>query len=497
MKWEYAGIEKIAIPVSESELSPEMVQKYLSSVIRRHKDNAAKIKHYRDYVNGVKQAIDDKRRDYNDDALHNNVVKQNHAHNIVAFKEGLLLGDRREFSAKCDDCGRELVYLSGYLSDVSFYGEDLKVKEDIYTCGVGISYIFPRADIIVTEDGINRFKTAAEGYDVESESPFIFKRLDPAYNAVVYTNEIGTVGRGDLFCFNISKKDNGYGVEEDVITVYTRTFSAKYNSRFEFIPGSRKDMPVGYSMIPMVEHSINESRHGPVEIVETVLDGVNTILSSCVDNIVDTVNQIFVFLGCDPKSIDVKKMYKDGGVALPPSNGVQTPDVKTLEVGIRYDTVHIIAHDLIIQAYDIVGVPTSTGMAGGGNNQAAYVGGGWTKALSIIKRDVMALETSDREEIRRMIAACKLNPDARVKSIHASQVDIKYNVKISDNVLSYTQALQNLVDVKMPYEHILTAIPLWGDSTTVAMDWRDNVERELKKEQAQATLSESSGAIVE
>lgn len=496
MKWECAGIEKIKIPVSASELTESIVRKYLPTVMRRHMQNAEKIKHYRDYVSGRRQAIDGKLRDYNDDEAHNNIVKQNHAHDIVSFKEGLLLGDRREFSANGDEHGRELVYLCRYLFDVSFYGEDLKVKEDIYSCGVGISYVFPRQDIIKKSGGVYRFKTSVEGYDIENESPFVYKRLDPAENAVVYTSEIGEMGRGDLFSLNISKVETGYGSYETVVTVYTRDFSAKYNGRYELIKGTYRKMPEGYHFVPMVEHAINEGRIGPIEIVETVLDGVNTILSSCVDNIVDTVNQIFVFLGCDPKSVDVKRMYRDGGVALPPSNGVQTPDVKTLEVGIQYDTVHIIAQDLILQAYDIVGVPTSTGIAGGGNNQAAYIGGGWTKALSVIKRDVMALEPSDREELKRMLAACRINPESRVGSIPASQIEIKYNVKITDNILAYTQALQNLVDVKMPYEHILKAIPLWGDSTTVAMDWRENVERELQMERKQAATSDDGEATV-
>ena len=490
MYFDFAGIQKIKIPISQNEVTIDVVKKYLPEILKKHDQNAQKIKHFRDYTDGVKMGIDYKSRKYNSIDGGNNIIKQNHAYYMVSFKEGFLLGDKREFAQKNDSKSDDLIYFDRYLSDVSFFGKDVEIKHDIYSCGVGISFVYPRLDILKNENNVYSFKDEFDGYDVQNDSPFVYERLDPVYNGVVYTSNVGSIGVGDLFCFNIAFEEDKFDQKKKVITVYTKDFTAKFDYQGKVI-GTPNQMPTSYKMLPMVEHSINNSRMGIVEVNETLLDGINTLVSNCVDNVVDVVNQIFVFLGCDADSDVIKKMYEDGGVSIPPANGVQTPDVKTLHVGLDYSDVNVVIQELLTQCYDIVGIPLSAGISGSGNNQAAYIGGGWTNALSVIKRDVLSLEQSDRELLKRMIAICKLNPNTMIREITANQIEIKYNVKITDNVLSYTQALQNLVDSKMPLEHILKAIPLWGDTKTVAKDWQMRIEEIEKKEAAKLLMEKN------
>lgn len=477
MNFDFSGIKKIKIPLLEEEINIESIKKYLPEVLRVHFENEKKIDHYFDYVDGHGQAINQKTRDFLN-GTHNNKIEQNHAYYMVSFKEGFLLGDRREFAQKDDSESDDLIYFDRYLSDVSFFSKDVDIKHDIYTCGIGASFIYPRTDIIKGK----RFKTKDEGYDLENESPFVYERVDPRYNAVVYTSKIGVHGLGDLFCFNISEEKDELGIKKRTITVYTRKFTAFFDgTNYEQIK-EPVETPSEYKMLPIVEHSINNSRIGILEINESLLDGINTLVSNCVDNVVDVVNRIIVFLGCTAGDVKIEDIFEKGMLTIPPANGVQTPDVKTLDVKLSYTDVIVLIQELIARCHDIVGIPITSGSSSGGNNQAAYVGGGWTNALSIIKRDVLALEVSDRELLKRMIAVCKLNPNSKVL-ISANQIEIKYNVKISDNVLSYTQALQNLVDANMPFEHILKAIPLWGDTKAVAKDWREKVEETLRREQ--------------
>ena len=115
--------------------------------------------------------------------------------------------------------------------------------------------------------------------------------------------------------------------------------------------------------------------------------------------------------------------------------------------------------------------------------------------MTVIKRDIRALESSDRELLKKMLAICKLNPDNKLKNIHANQIDIKYNIKITDDVFSYSQALQNLFDCDVPLEHILSAIPLCGDIKTVAADWGRNIEKAKEEEKENANLESNDNQI--
>lgn len=481
-----AGIPKIKLPLSEEELTADLIGKWLPSVLAQQKKNAKKIEHFLDYVNGIGLPIESKERKFEEAREHNNKIKQNHAYAIVAFKEGFLLGDKRELAQKDDADLDDLIYLDRYLTDVSFYSKDLEVKHNVYASGIGTSFIYPRTDIIVRDVNGSRFKRVEEGYDVDSESPFVYECVDSRYNAVVYTSKIGARGAGDLFCFNISYRyRDGISISEEVVTVYTRRFTAQYGSDGKQI-GEVIPAPDGLSMLPMVEHSVNSGRIGCVEIIETSLDAVNTIISNCVDNVVDRVNQILVFLGCEAEAIDVQEAYENGALCIPQSGTGQNPGVDKITLDMNYADIITLAHEILVRSYDVVGVPLSGSTTGNGNNQAAYIGGGWTNAMIAIKRDVCALEQSDMELIKRMLAICRLNGANKVRNITASQIDNKYNVKITDNILSYSQALQNFVDAGMPYEHILKAVPLWSDTKTVAKDWRDNAEKIKRETEASA-----------
>ena len=69
----------------------------------------------------------------------------------MSFKEGYLLGDKREFSQKSDVQTDDLIYLERYLCDSDFYSQDLIIKHNVYATGIATSFIQPRTDIIKKE----------------------------------------------------------------------------------------------------------------------------------------------------------------------------------------------------------------------------------------------------------------------------------------------------------------------------------------------------------
>lgn len=494
-----AGLIKIKIPYKAEEITTQVVSKVLPNVLQLHEKNAQKIDKYLKIVDGTEQDIDKKQRKYESRQEHNNKIKDNHAYAVVNFKEGFLLGEKREFTQKSDTNSNDLKYLDRYLTDVSFYGEDVKVKHNIYATGLGIDFVQPRTDIFKVIDGNaskQRYKTKDEGYDIETDSPFVYQSLDCRNNGIVYTSYIGVKGLGDLFNFSLVEELTNNGTTEIVVIVYTREWTAKFKTDGTLIANSLLPTPPSYKELPMTPHTINEAQEGIVEVIIDPLNALNTIMSNCVDNIVDKVNSVIVFKGVDFDEEDntkvannISKMLESGAVVVA-NNQLQQADVTTLSVNLGLSEATVSYEEILSKAYDKVGVPLASGSvtSGGDTGQARLLGSGWTNAYSIIKRDIMFMEQGDREVLRKMLVICKANTNSKINDINANQIDIKYSVNLSDNLLMKTQSMQNLYSINVPKAHILKAANIWSDTKTVAEDW-ENADKEAKSQSQETNNS--------
>jgi hypothetical protein len=113
------------------------------------------------------------------------------------------------------------------------------------------------------------------------------------------------------------------------------------------------------------------------------------------------------------------------------------------------------------------------------------LGGGWTNAYTVTNRDILSFEKADRELLKRMIAICKINPNNPVNEVNANQVEIKYNINMSDNLLVKTQSMQTLYGMHFPLEDILRAVPVVSDIKTVSKRWEEESNK-AKTEEAKA-----------
>lgn len=488
-----AGIKKITLPLSASQITPETVSKHFSKVISTHDENAVKIKYWLDYVAGDFQPIDTKTRKFESAETHNNRTKMNHAYALVTFKEGFILGEPREFAQKSDVMTDDLKYFDKYLTDINFFSKDLQIKHNMYSTGIATSYVMPRTEIITDlGNGRARYKTKEEGYDIDNDSPFIYECIDSQNNAVVYSSFIGQEGDGTLFCFNRYDDFDDKGRTKQFYKVFAHGWTCLFDNKFEMVAGTYKQSNPYYRHLPMVEHSYNGRRIGIVEMVYDLLNNINTIVSNSIDNVVDVVNQILVFINCEIESTDkLIEMLEKGAIMLPPTyNG--DPKIDKISLEIDQQKITVLLEQILTRCYDIVGVPLASAnvTSGGDTGEARLLGGGWTNAYTIVKRDILAMQEADRELLRRMFDIAKLNPSNKLNEISPNQVDIKYNINMTDNIMSKTQGIQNLVDVNMPFEDILRAVPLFSDVKTVSARWAENVMRLKKEQQAEQTVGQ-------
>lgn len=498
-----SGIPKIEIPVRLSEIDEETLKYYLPQCISQLKQNAKKIQALEDYVDGTKQEIDNHAFLENTSGQAENRIKENHAYEIVQFKEGFISGDKKQFVNKENVNNDDITYLEKFLSDVSYYTKDLQMWHNVYATGIGTSFILPRADIFNDngKQGLERkvvYKTENEGYDVNVNSPFVYETIDSKTNAVVYSSCIGESGLKDLFCINIANVLNKQTKRtQEVVTVYTKDsiYEYKYSNGVKSLEKIANNY---FGELPMTERSVNNMRITPIEIIMDLLDAVNLLTSLDVNSVEDKVNQLLVFLGCNVKQEDIDSLYTNGILCIPPA-GTSTPDVKTISNDLKYTETNTLIERILTRGFDIAGVPLASAAVSSGNNEAAYLGGGWTNASIVTNRDILYAESSEREELRKMLKVCKFNPENPVNEANANEIDIKYTVNQSNNILSKTQGMQNLYDMGVPFKYIFKTIPLFGDSELVAKETEENnakktaEQQKLEKEKIQATETANNG----
>lgn len=77
------------------------------------------------------------------------------------------------------------------------------------------------------------------------------------------------------------------------------------------------------------------------------------------------------------------------------------------------------------------------------------------------------LEDCDRRALKVTLRICKLSEKSEIKNLLVSDVDIKFNRDMSENLLVKTQGLMNLLSCDIPREYALPIVNLFSDSNAV------------------------------
>ena len=507
-EFKYKGIKRIEIPKVDddfrgTDLGEAIIRKYLPEILSTHQKNAAKINFLYNYYLGM-QDILNKERLYSKDSDNNNIVVENHAYRQVNFKVGFLTGEKREYTHKADTDTDDLIFLDRYFTNVKFFSKDTDLKDWIYATGIGCTYTAPRTDIIFTDaNGVTRYKTANEGFDVNFDAPFTFSTINPTENFVVYSSRFD---KNPLFCVSVVEVDvgNSETVEKrKELHIETRYASFLIQSdlsysTFYFPDNDRMiGKPKTLNYLPIIEYSTNAERMGIVELNRELFNSINTLKSSTEDMIVDNANAIMVFKNVDISADDVQKMKEAGAIIISDAESSKpgsTADLKTITIEIPFEGLSTYYDQTLQQCYDIAGVPLASGAvtSGGDTGQARLLGGGWNNAYIIINKDINSLLRYDYEELELILLLCKQVPNCPVDKLHASQVDIKYRINQNDNFLVKAQGIQNLYNVNMPKDEILKASGLFNDITTVSKKW-ELLDKEIREKEETKEVSTPSG----
>ena len=465
----FNGRKKITIPVSKEKFYADpskYIEHYLGKCVSTNNQNKNDYKILNDYYCGIQEILNKTRLNGDDD--NNNIILANHLFRQVEFKKGFMVGNPISYSlAVSDKSTEDLTLLQRYLKDSDKSSKDIDKYESLYIAGMAVQFIISR-----TTD-----------YDKKNEAPYELynKKIGEAFK--VYSSDTGEYPLFDVVIseqidekFKTKKVYDVYFVLPDLNDGYCvcQTYNDKWQKS-----GAPEKQP--YKFLPLIEYSLNQNRLGIIELIMLIQDGVNMILSNQVDEIGDFVNAYLVFenqdLGKDWET-KVKKYRKSRAILLRTKNPQLPAKLNLLKQAMQNGEINEAVNMFIDMMYDITACPKTSGgvTSGGDTGQARILGNGWESAQNQAQVDTSYLLQFERELLRKILYVCKeVNT---LNEIFVSDIDIKYSINMSNNILTKTQALQNLYAMHMPYEDSLNITGVTNDSHGLAEKWAKNDEEQ-------------------
>ena len=483
------GLEKILIPVKEEELTLEKIQEYLPAIMEVFNANAIKARASYNKFKGQHNILNKTRPNSDTEDINHKVVEQ-HLWAMVNFKCGYAYGHPLEFAKKETSNSEQMNYFNKYVSSVNFRGLCDNIAEWVYSTGT--SYLFTQPK---------------KSENLEYDAPFETFQLNTDRATKVYSSYIGERVLFDLIVTPIKKYVNANWVDYFILSIYTPNyyyeFEYEYSATSNLVP-TKIEQRTAYKLLPLTEFYAYQSRVGIVESLETLQDALDSIDSDSLDNIQETVNQLLIFINAklgdtnEDKRKTLVDARKNGALEVFDQSKDIKADVKTLTTQLNHSDVNVLKNQLKADMYASWGVPLAmSGIRSGNVTQGgSEVSNGWEHAYSTILKENNNMMTGFRDWLKKILWICNAMPDSKVKQLNESDIDIKYNIARSNNMLTKTQSYGNLVDRDVPPDIALSLCELTGDPHAVGKKIEEyKAMKQAEQDARQEKLAQQNNGI--
>lgn len=415
--------------VDFSEVTPDNILKIISKGITCLNWNRPIIKYLHDYYKGDQPALY-RSKTVRDDI--NNPVVENHAFEIVAFKNAQTYGEPVQcVSLKNDDKTNEAVdKLNDYNRIANKNIADLECGE--WTSSVGTGY-----------KAIQRTKAPFL-------APYRLIAPSPMNTIVVYSS----ITRDPLLSIQQFKDENG--------DQYLQCFSGYWEYIYKDGKIISKSIHA-FGGIPIVEYPNNADRLSDIELVITMLDSINEIQSNRVDAVAQFVQSWFKFVNCDIDEDTFQKMKMNGAIVVKSNNGSNTSDVSLIQQELNQEGTQVGKDDILNNVQSILAIPNREGNTGGDTQGAVSLRNGWDFARQRANLKDPYVVRGDRELNKVALKIISQAVEPNPCDIDETAFDVHIVHSPTDNLLVKSEALEILLRSGI---HPLVAIRvtgLWAD----------------------------------
>ena len=419
--------------VDFTEVTPDNVLKIISKGMKCLNWNRPIIKYLHDYYKGDQPALY-RNKTIRDDI--NNPVVENHAFEIVAFKNAQTYGEPVQcVSLKNDDKTNNAVdKLNDYNRIANKRLTDIECGE--WTSSVGTGF-----------KAIQRTKPPYL-------APYRLVAPSPMNTIVVYSS----ITFEPLLSIQQFKDENG--------DQYLQCFSGY----LEYIYKQGKIVSTSihaFGGIPIVEYPNNADRISDIELVITMLDAINEVQSNRVDAIAQFVQSWFKFVNCEVDEDSFLAMKQNGAIVVKSNNGTNTASVDLIQQELNQEGTQVGKDDILSNIQSILAIPNREGNTGGDTQGAVSLRNGWDFARQRANLKDPYVVRGDRELNRVALKVISQSVTPNPCDIDETAYDVHIVHSPTDNLLVKSEALEILLRCGI---HPLVAVKvagLWADAERV------------------------------
>lgn len=434
-----------------------------------HLKNKQESEYLQDYIKGI-QDIKDKVKLTRTDINHTSV--ENWAYAFVDWKKTYLLGKPIQYAPLGDLPTGEIQVLNKYTTYENKNRKDMDIYDDVLTCGRGFRYTNTTK---VTE---------------EDEAPFELINTNVLNTEVVYSSGIS----GEQLCSYIqtdmqyitqevnpeTNKEEEVIVPYNEVTVYTRKRMFVLEDKTgDWVVTSSKPITLNEHLI--TEYYTNKYRLSLIEIGKDIFDDLNNVENYDLDDIEGFVNSIMVFTNAEISREGMEAIKEYGAVSIK-STDQKKASVELLQSRLKSLDTQIFYLRKLSALHDILGVPQAqnNGTVNAETGKAMLTGQGFTSSSIRIEGEEESFRCCDRNSLKVLLKICKRSPKSDISGLKTSDIDIKFNRDMNDNLLVKTQALNNLMTAQIPPEIANSVIGLFSDPVSVSQAQRKYMEEREK-----------------
>ena len=424
------------------EITEQNILSVVANCIGVFNTNKRVFKYLWDYKNGD-QPIRYRKKVVRDDV--NNPIVENHAWEIVRFKNGQTNGEPIQCvcTSKDDKKNAEVDKFNDYCKASGKHSRDISSGEWTSATGTGFKAVQRKSGSeipfrITVPTPINTFII----YSSQTEEPMLAVQELKDENGERY-----------LLCFS---ETHEYRIKNSGLMVLGTKDGKEIKSRLHVFDG-----------IPIVEYPNNQCRISDVELVIDILDAINNMQSNRMDAIEQFVQSWVKFVNCEVDEKSFINMKMMGALVVKSNNGSENKaDVDIMSQELNQTESQVAKDDLWNNALSISAIPNKQGNTGGDTQGAVELRNGWDFSKQAAKlKDPYTIDSE-----RRLYKVIK-NVIRQSGKEEFTFGEMDYDVQIShsptDNMQTKSQVFQMLVSSGI---HPLIAIKtcgLWTDSEKV------------------------------
>ena len=479
--------------LNEDNLIPEV-----NSALAIHIQNILEEERLYWYRRGVQPVLN--RTKTNNDFVCNRIV-ENHAEEIVAFKNGYFMTQpayyiaRKDSSQNSVDKLNEFLYRSGKLS------ADNEAVDWFHTVGLGYIFIAPN-----------------DGEDAD-EIPFKAHALRPMSAFVAYSMDVSgepvyagyTVVIDHQIYIDVYTKDRVYRLSG----MYDAQLATEYPDRAVTAVQLIESRPNVVGDIPIIEYRYNSTNMASFEPVLGILDAINATDSDRSDGITQFIESLLVITNADLENGETASTIREKGMILIKSTSELAAKVEMITQQLDQSQTQVYVDHLINNMLIICGMPNrseggSVVNATGASVQSAF---GWYQADAFARNTEDLFKQSNKRFDRIVL---KILKDKGLLDININDFELHFVRNETANVQSKAQAYQTLLaagmhpelaasksgisndpvaDTKMSEKYLKM---IWGDPDKVdEVEEQTNGkgEAEIIEEDRNNGMNESGGAV--